>query len=261
MSKLPYFPFFNQDWLSSPKVRLMTDAQEGIYIHLLASAWDFSGTYLRANRKTLQRLCPRSKWKNIKFVLHNCFLIDDGGYLNPRLTEISRVSDERVESATRAAKCRWNKESQDAGAMPTRTLSRTISKEVKVKVSQADARDRALSLNAFLEKAKVNGSAFNEEACEVIQLFLERYEHFRHELHPKLKYSQWLHHVKTILYVDDNNNDSRSIDMSYENHEAMITKYFNTHSYNGGRCDYRINHYNTPGVKEILVYEVVLREG
>ena len=40
---LAYFPFYVEDWLSSPDVTLMSHAQRGAYIHLLALCWA-SGT-------------------------------------------------------------------------------------------------------------------------------------------------------------------------------------------------------------------------
>lgn len=39
MSKSPAFQFYVNDWLSSPKIMLMTPAEEGAYIRLLCYAW------------------------------------------------------------------------------------------------------------------------------------------------------------------------------------------------------------------------------
>jgi uncharacterized protein YdaU (DUF1376 family) len=39
MKKCFYFPFFPDEWLGSPKIMLMTPAEEGAYIRLLAIAW------------------------------------------------------------------------------------------------------------------------------------------------------------------------------------------------------------------------------
>jgi uncharacterized protein YdaU (DUF1376 family) len=40
MSKAPAFQFYVKDWLSSADVQVMTPAQEGAYIRLLAYCWD-----------------------------------------------------------------------------------------------------------------------------------------------------------------------------------------------------------------------------
>lgn len=39
MNKAPAFQFYVNDWLSSPKIMLMTPAQEGAYVRLLCIAW------------------------------------------------------------------------------------------------------------------------------------------------------------------------------------------------------------------------------
>jgi hypothetical protein len=38
--KTPWFHFYPKDWLSSPDVRMMSNSQRGVYITLLAAAWD-----------------------------------------------------------------------------------------------------------------------------------------------------------------------------------------------------------------------------
>lgn len=40
MNKSPAFQFYPNDWLSSPRIAMMTPAQEGAYIRLLAYAWN-----------------------------------------------------------------------------------------------------------------------------------------------------------------------------------------------------------------------------
>jgi uncharacterized protein YdaU (DUF1376 family) len=40
MTKAPAFQFYPKDWLSSPRVQLMTPAQEGAYVRLLCYCWD-----------------------------------------------------------------------------------------------------------------------------------------------------------------------------------------------------------------------------
>ncbi len=43
MNKPPAFQFYANDWLSSPAIMLMTPAQEGAYIRLLALSWQMGG--------------------------------------------------------------------------------------------------------------------------------------------------------------------------------------------------------------------------
>ena len=43
MEKPPAFQFYTNNWLSSPRIMLMTPAQEGAYIRLLAICWQMDG--------------------------------------------------------------------------------------------------------------------------------------------------------------------------------------------------------------------------
>ncbi len=117
MPKIPYFPFYASDWLGSRTVRLMTDAQKGIYIDLLAFAWTDPGCVIPADRKQLQKMLPGSRWSNIEKVLSMAWTRDGDRWRNERgSVEHSRAlakSDKMRESAN----CRWNKEKRNADAM------------------------------------------------------------------------------------------------------------------------------------------------
>jgi uncharacterized protein YdaU (DUF1376 family) len=85
MPPLQYFPFEPVAWLSSSKVLAMSDAQRGVYIHLLAIAWQGDGCHIPKDKATIQRLCPRSKWSNIEYILKECFEDHGPGLANMRL--------------------------------------------------------------------------------------------------------------------------------------------------------------------------------
>lgn len=76
MAKIPYFPFYASDWLGSRKRLLMTDAQRGIYIDLLAHQWSDPSGSIPTERILLQKMLPGSKWKNIEYVLRECFVVE-----------------------------------------------------------------------------------------------------------------------------------------------------------------------------------------
>ena len=40
MGKMPWFPFYSKDWLSSLTVQVMSFEERGIYITLLCQQWD-----------------------------------------------------------------------------------------------------------------------------------------------------------------------------------------------------------------------------
>lgn len=106
MPNLPYFPFYVDNYLSSPKVLKMTDAQRGIYIHLLALSWKHPGCILPLDRESLQLLCPRSKWKNVEYVVRECFEPHGVGVANMRLLSEHTKSLRISEKARYAVNCR-----------------------------------------------------------------------------------------------------------------------------------------------------------
>ena len=120
--KIPYFPFYPDDWLSSPKVLKMNDAQRGVYINLLALSWKFPGGALPKDEETLRRLCPRSKWSNIQHVISECFQElgpNDGPNANEVVANM-RLRSELTkaiglhEKMRRNANIRWDKEKHNA---------------------------------------------------------------------------------------------------------------------------------------------------
>ncbi len=117
MSKIPYFPFYPDDYLSSPKVLKMSDAQQGIYVRLLCLSWKYPNCKLPSDQESLMRLCPRSRWKNIKYVVQECFMIDGDLTYNLRLMHEHSKALAKSEKMKKSANYRWNKEKQDADAM------------------------------------------------------------------------------------------------------------------------------------------------
>lgn len=69
------FSFFPHDWLSSPKIMLMTPAEEGAYIRLLCIAWDDPTCSLPDDDDQLARLSRLgADWQNGSGkVLRDCF--------------------------------------------------------------------------------------------------------------------------------------------------------------------------------------------
>ena len=108
--KLPYFPFYPDDWLSSSKVMLMTMEQRGIYITLLAHAWKFPSGSLPNEIEILRRFCPGARTKNIQYVLDNCFHVashlPELGFYNARLLHELSTARVKHEKASETAKHR-----------------------------------------------------------------------------------------------------------------------------------------------------------
>jgi uncharacterized protein YdaU (DUF1376 family) len=63
--KPPAFPFYVKDWLSSPKINLMTPAEEGAYIRLLCYAWEDQDCSLPDDDAALAQLSRLgNEWSN-----------------------------------------------------------------------------------------------------------------------------------------------------------------------------------------------------
>jgi len=54
----------------------MTDAQRGIYISLLAYQWADPTGSVPTDKSVLQKMLPGSKWKNIEYILQECFVVE-----------------------------------------------------------------------------------------------------------------------------------------------------------------------------------------
>lgn len=111
MSDAPYFPFFTKDWLSAPEITMMTPAQEGAYIRLLAISWS-EGAALPADKKKIMRLSRLTDAEDLNPVLEQ-FEKRDDGYVNLRLEREYNKMVEKSEKRRAAARVRWC----DANAM------------------------------------------------------------------------------------------------------------------------------------------------
>lgn len=113
--KAPYFPFYPSDWLGSRKVLMMSDSQRGIYVTLLAHQWTDPSGSIPTSKALLQRMLPRSKWKNIEYVVRECFEVEgtnEERARNERLNVERTTCMIRHQKATHAGKCSANKRLQ-----------------------------------------------------------------------------------------------------------------------------------------------------
>jgi uncharacterized protein YdaU (DUF1376 family) len=97
--KPPAFPFYVKDWLSSPKINLMTPAQEGAYIRLLCYAWEDQDCSLPDDDEALAQLSRLGEgWlKSSANPLRHCFTVHPqlpGRLVNLRLLSARKQDDE-----------------------------------------------------------------------------------------------------------------------------------------------------------------------
>jgi uncharacterized protein YdaU (DUF1376 family) len=72
MKKSPAFQFYPNDWLSSPKIAMMTPAQEGAYIRLLCYCWASGDCSLPNNETQLLTLSRLNNIDDLR-VVEKCF--------------------------------------------------------------------------------------------------------------------------------------------------------------------------------------------
>ena len=118
MAKLPWFPFYPGDWLSSKTVELLTIAQEGAFLRLLAYAWLSNACSIPVDERELRRL---AKWDDVDedfAPVLGCFTPHPS---NPNLLHNPRLYAEWLKSKTQheayqkrakaGAKARWSRKS------------------------------------------------------------------------------------------------------------------------------------------------------
>jgi len=101
MAKSPAFQFYPGDWLSSEKVMLMSPAQEGAYIRLLAIAWGAEDCGLPDDDQKLAILSRLGEgWLNGgSSVVRQCFFSEGGRIYNARLLEERKKQKEWKEKS------------------------------------------------------------------------------------------------------------------------------------------------------------------
>lgn len=102
MSKSPAFQFYPNDWLSSPRIMLMTPAEEGAYIRLLCICW-MKG-HLPDDDNLLAQLSRLNKgWFDSSDKIRSCFTNRNGKLYNERL------------SKERGKQLKWRRKSREGG--------------------------------------------------------------------------------------------------------------------------------------------------
>lgn len=115
MSSMPWFPFYVDDFLASPKVQRMSVEEVGVYVLLLCQ---------QHQEGVVEWPCERipnaltGHESSIEYVLSECFEEGRDGWYNLRLRAIHREQEEKSAKARRSAEARWNKAS-NANAMRT----------------------------------------------------------------------------------------------------------------------------------------------
>ena len=89
-----------------------------------------------------------------------------------------------------------------------------------------------------------------EEVLQVFQYYFEVYEYNLGKKHPALKLDQIARIIDKMPYIDEES----GFDIEPNAYEDMIDQHFKT-TYNGGKCDYNINHFFSGGIRKNRYYE------
>lgn len=107
--RLPYMPFYVEDWLSSTAVAGFTLAQQGAYLRLLARQWQSPTGALPNDERELARISGLGpRWKTAgKPIIAKCFKVVPQGIQNLKLQAIRNEVLQRSEKARKSAEKRW----------------------------------------------------------------------------------------------------------------------------------------------------------
>lgn len=169
----PYFNFYVNDWLSSPKIATMTPAQEGAYIRLLAYDWANDG--IPDNDEDLSVLSRLGEgWFNGgSTVVKRCFDLHptkDGFLTNKKLL------------FEREKACKWVEKSKEGGRRSAETRasrkggSRVVQPPYQPKVNQS------MSMSMSMSNTKSNENEVLTPLEESIQSFIK----YRKEIKEKM---------------------------------------------------------------------------
>jgi uncharacterized protein YdaU (DUF1376 family) len=116
--KLPYFPFYPQDFLGDPKVMVMSTLEVGAYIKLLCVAWLETPVGSLSDRSaTLQRIAGMSatEWDEHKETILAPFDHRAGRYYQKRMVDDSKrllsLGEKRSLGAQKTNEKRWGQRS------------------------------------------------------------------------------------------------------------------------------------------------------
>lgn len=108
---LPYFKFYPNDWLGSQHVALLTPAEEGAYIHLLALAWNSPDCSLPDDDSALAFLSRLFVgWDESRDKIRRGFTAKNGKLYPKKLQGLFHEAQEVSETKSKSADERWGKE-------------------------------------------------------------------------------------------------------------------------------------------------------
>jgi uncharacterized protein YdaU (DUF1376 family) len=155
----PSFPFYAEDWLSSPHIAMMRPEQEAAYLRLLLYCWESESSCIPNDDVVLARLTRlRSRWKRAKGPVLACFEpcpIHADCLHNPKLstvkTKVVSWRKQKSEAGKRGMQARWH--TSDNGCYPEgiTQLSRRNNADITLPLQEEDMKQFCLEVPSVLE--------------------------------------------------------------------------------------------------------------
>jgi uncharacterized protein YdaU (DUF1376 family) len=184
MAKSPAFQFYPKDWLSSPKVQLMTPEQEGAYVRLLCYCWDSGDCSIPDNDDELAVLSRLGEgwFKGGSGVVRRCFVPHPRkpGYLtNERLLEEAEKQDAWRQKSSAGGKQSAEKRKKLKGGSTNRQPDTPPTVEPKANSSSSSASSSEISNTRLLTTPRDDGGISPLERSMTVH---PRFEEVRKEV-------------------------------------------------------------------------------
>ena len=114
MAKIPYFPFFPDDWLSSSRIDLLTADQERGYLRLLCRSWGMPDCVLTTDEKHLMKWSLLSDANALRTLMPMFFERVERGWRNPKLYSLWLKAQDKHLKASESAKSLWNNKKKES---------------------------------------------------------------------------------------------------------------------------------------------------
>ncbi len=148
MTKSPAFQFYPNDWLSSPKIALMTPAEEGAYVRLLCYDWANDGLPDDDQQLAVLSRLGEGWFEGGSTKLRECFVLRDGKLHNPRL-EKEREKQEQ-----------WREKSREGGVASGKSRQK---RKLQASAGRGNRRASGSKGGSHLVEPNTNSSSSSSE--------------------------------------------------------------------------------------------------
>ncbi len=165
---IPHLPIDILAWLSSGTITAMTNAEEGVYARLIIHSWNYPDCTLPDDINHIRKLAKKAPEKMVQKVLSECFRKTEHGWRNEKIFEVFLNVLSRSDLASKAAKCRKNKETHRADA------KRTLSGRCSGKTAEAQQTE-TLTKNILNKESKDMASPSAPPLTDVYKFAMEKF--------------------------------------------------------------------------------------